>query len=214
MRRAYLGDPTNPANQGEDIREDESTSVFVSNLPSDCLPTHVLMQLRGVGKIWASNFIPPQAPYTTAASKIVFWDRDGLDAFFAKWRHGDFIVSGHRPHVVMNWFRTSSKPPSDESRALTVTGPPEIVELFRLCEFLQAHFHFELEDMIEMPGAPDEGQTTIEVRFASWRAQASKAWSVVRKAIAGVEMPETPMTEREKYLWRSVTVDWAPDPSA
>ncbi|CAJ2503842.1 Uu.00g112360.m01.CDS01 [Anthostomella pinea] len=202
------GDLTNPANQGEDISADKNTSVCLSNLPANCRACDILKELRNVGKIWSFSLIPPEELFTTAAAKVVFWDRDGLEAFLKKYRRDKFTVLGTRPRVCMTRCRISSEPPSDASRAMVITGPSEIIRMSRLCDLFEADldsdFDYDLERMMKASNE-DTGQSSIEVRFTSFKDQAEAAWRIVNKAIAGDDLPGTVLSPHESDLWRTTT---------
>ncbi|CAJ2507566.1 Uu.00g087520.m01.CDS01 [Anthostomella pinea] len=218
----YRGDLNNPLNHSQDIPVEQSTSVFVSGLPGNCRPTDLLAQIRGMGKLYASNMIAPADGYATAAAKLVFWDRAGLDNFWRKWEQDQFTVLGVKPRVVMNRFYTTSKPYSIASRALTITGPSEVVNIFDLCFLFRGNFDFKLEDMVE---SQHGHQSTVLVLFASYRSQASAAWKVVRQiqqgrevmkkplTIHGEDLEKIPLTPREVNLWQHAVMTWAADPS-
>ncbi|KAI0593817.1 hypothetical protein F4775DRAFT_607095 [Biscogniauxia sp. FL1348] len=214
MATTYRGDLRNPNNHSAPIPACMSTSVFISELPSSCSIHDVLNEIRDCGKIWASNLIPAQQNYATAAAKVVFWDRAGLDRFLQRWADGNFVVGGRLPKVVMNDYHSAPKCASPTSRVVRITGPRPIVNETYLRDFFRANFTFEVDEVIVMLDSPRPDINTVEFRFSSYRAQASAAWKWLQVACRGEPVQNVDMTMLGRFLWCGVRIEWGDDPCA
>ncbi|KAI5917986.1 hypothetical protein F4810DRAFT_694145 [Camillea tinctor] len=210
----YKGDLRNPNNHSAPIPKSMSTSVFISELPSSCTIHDVLNEIRGCGKIWASNLIPPQQNYATAAAKVVFWNREGLERFLQRWADGNFIVGGRQPKVVMNDYHSAPKGDSPSSRVLRIAGPSHIVNETYLRDFFRDKFTFEVDEVIVLLNEPYVNENTVEFRFSSYRAQASAAWKWLQAACRG-ELVQNPNGGHwSPFTWVDVRFAWGDDPCA
>ncbi|CAJ2507258.1 Uu.00g084440.m01.CDS01 [Anthostomella pinea] len=89
----YQGNPDNPANQSADIPYEQSTSVYIINLPPDCTVRMLLATIRGKGKVYRCNVTAPSGTHRTAAAKIVFWNRIAVDRLFEQLQKGEWLVA-------------------------------------------------------------------------------------------------------------------------
>ncbi|ORY66134.1 uncharacterized protein BCR38DRAFT_483787 [Pseudomassariella vexata] len=208
----YRGNSNNPENWGADIPVDESTALYLVNLPPTCTPRELLQAIRNVGKIHASSVSPPSGQYDTSAAKLVFWTRAAAEKFIDLVNRGEFSVNGYIPVVTMNKFKAPEQPASQHSRVLQVSGPSQIVQQDYLERFFQKTFAYDLDEFVEMYRT--DTTTRLEVRFCSYRHQASNAYKYIGKAQRGEEIPGVDFTDEEKLHWHKVRVFWGVDPSA
>lgn len=190
----------------EEVTEAENTSVFVTNLPPDCTVTDVLSRMHGIGKIWACNTCAPTEEYLTSAMKIVFWDRAGRERLIALSKTGTFYVGSYHPEVRLNRFRTASRPWSQVSRVVGISGPTGIVNLAYLEELFSSFgFFWEADYFVVVSEVGDI--RVAEYAFASYLAQAETAMNGLKKHIsAGHGSPG------EDAYWARVNVYWGRDP--
>ncbi|KAI0832177.1 hypothetical protein F5Y06DRAFT_307485 [Hypoxylon sp. FL0890] len=212
----YGGNIFLESNQSANIPEDQSTSLWLTNLPPDCTHQLLLGSIRRCGKIYATVINPPVQPnnsyaqgarHMTAASKLVFFDRSGLDRLVAKSRMGDFTVGEFVPRIRMNRIKSAPRMPGPQSRVLHIEGPSSIVNEKFLNTFFQTKFTYELDRVITMATTGD--WTRQEWRFGSFRCQAESA----RQSIAR-EKIRRHMPEDERLLWSKVVVHFGVDPCA
>ncbi|KAI1506767.1 hypothetical protein F5X99DRAFT_423386 [Biscogniauxia marginata] len=209
---SYKGDLRNPNNHSAPIPTTMSTSVFISELSPKSTIHDVLSEIRDCGKIWASNIVPAQRDYITAAAKVVFWDRTGLERFLQRWIDGNFIVGGRRPKVVMNDYHSAPKGPSTASRVVQVSGPSGIVNEQYLRQFFSANFKYDIDEVIILFADSEADTVALEIRFASYRAQAATAFKRINDACRGGHVPNIVMSEMERFMWRGVSVAYGRDP--
>ncbi|KAI0848748.1 hypothetical protein F5Y00DRAFT_269970 [Daldinia vernicosa] len=212
----YGGNIFLPSNQSADVPEHESTSLWLTNLPPRCTHQMLLGAIRNCGKIWATVINPPsestgrfrqRAPHTTSASKLVFFDRAGVDNLLAKSEAGEFSVEGYVPKLKMNRIRSAPRDPSPHCRVLHIEGPNCIVNEPFLHAFFRSKFNYELEAVLTL--SMNSLYTRQEWRFGSFRCQAESA----RQSIAR-EKIRTDMSELDTLNWREVQVYFGVDPCA
>ncbi|KAI1087063.1 hypothetical protein F5B19DRAFT_487009 [Rostrohypoxylon terebratum] len=212
----YGGNIFLPSNQSANIPEELSTSLWLTNLPPNCTHQLLLGTIRGCGKIYAAVINPPVisnnrsyngAQHSTAASKLVFFDRAGLDRLMAKSQAGEFTVGGYVPRLRMNRIRSAARPAGPQCRVLHIEGPSCIVNEEYLNQFFQSKFKYELEMVLTL--AEHGTHARQEWRFGSYRCQAESA----RQAINREKLRYT-MTDAESRLWSMVQVHFGVDPCA
>ncbi|KAI0891430.1 hypothetical protein F4806DRAFT_302536 [Annulohypoxylon nitens] len=212
----YGGNIFLPSNQSANIPEELSTSLWLTNLPPDCTHQLLLGTIRGCGKIYAAVINPPiirndgfynGAQHSTAASKLVFFDRAGLDKLMAKSQAGEFSVGGYVPRLRMNRIRSAPRPAGPQCRVLHIEGPSCIVNEDYLNHFFASKFKYELEMVLTL--AEHGTHARQEWRFGSYRCQAESA----RQAIHREKLRYT-LSEAEAQLWGQVQVHFGVDPCA
>ncbi|KAI1654352.1 hypothetical protein F4813DRAFT_371491 [Daldinia decipiens] len=212
----YGGNIFLPSNQSANVPEHESTSLWLTNLPPRCTHQMLLGAIRNCGKIYAAVINPPsestgrfrqRAPHTTSASKLVFFDRSGVDNLLAKSEAGEFSVEGYVPKLKMNRIRSAPRDPSPHCRVLHIEGPNCIVNEPFLHAFFRSKFNYELEAVLTL--SINSLYTRQEWRFGSFRCQAESA----RQSI-GREKMRTDLSELETRNWREVQVYFGVDPCA
>ncbi|KAI1337710.1 hypothetical protein F5Y15DRAFT_425707 [Xylariaceae sp. FL0016] len=217
----YRGLTTSPNNFAVGVAPLENTSVFISDLPPTATIKDLLGAVRGIGKIWASNMIPPQGTHVWAAAKVVFWNRAGLEAFWEFQTAGKFLVNGTQPKVVMNRHRSGSFNESSASRVLIITGPTDLIDQRYLSSIFGTCFTFDIDEIIDhgVTWSHQDGEMnlvavrTLEFRFASYRAQAAWAFNLVRGLQNRRGFDRWQASEREVQLWSNPTVrsTWGKD---
>ncbi|KAI1102125.1 hypothetical protein F4804DRAFT_343457 [Jackrogersella minutella] len=218
----YGGNIFLESNQSANIPEELSTALWLTNLPPDCTHQQLLGAIRGCGKIYATVINPPilpanrntrSAPHTTSASKLVFFDRQGLDRLVAKSQAGEFSVGGYVPRVRLNRIRSAPREPGPHCRVLHIEGPSCIVNQKFLSDFFNQKFSYELEAVITLGTYPAHARESQyarqEWRFGSFRCQAESA----RQSIAR-EKNRRNMSDAEFLLWSQVMVHFGVDPCA
>ncbi|KAI2780100.1 hypothetical protein F4815DRAFT_499900 [Daldinia loculata] len=212
----YGGNIFLPSNQSANVPENESTSLWLTNLPPKCTHQMLLGAIRNCGKIYAAVINPPsestgrfrqRAPHTTSASKLVFFDRSGVDNLLAKSEAGEFSVEGYVPKLKMNRIRSAPRDPSPHCRVLHIEGPNCIVNEPFLHAFFRSKFNYELEAVLTL--SINSLYTRQEWRFGSFRCQAESA----RQSIAR-EKIRTDLSELDTLNWREVQVYFGVDPCA
>lgn len=178
----------------------------------------LLGAIRGCGKVHETVINPPmpERGLTTAACKLVFFERHGVDNLLAQSIGGAFRIMGYTPHVAMN--RILKKPPissGDESRVLRISGPSFLVNTTFLTAFLQTHFDFNLEEVVTLLSSDDPlyGQNHIthqEWRFGSYRNQAKVAYKRIESTQA--EKRAEAASSMASWMWSMVKVEYGPDP--
>ncbi|KAI2471608.1 hypothetical protein F4781DRAFT_440225 [Annulohypoxylon bovei var. microspora] len=212
----YGGNIFLESNQSANIPEEFSTSLWLTNLPPDCTHQMLLSTIRRCGKIYASVINPPVhstgrsaqgAPHWTAASKLVFFDRAGLDKLMAKSQAGDFSVGGYVPRLRMNRIKSAPRPAGPHCRVLHIEGPSCLVNEGYLGKFFQTKFKYELEIILTL--GSHGSHTRQEWRFGSYRCQAESARQAINR-----EKLRLNMDEAEQRLWSQVSVHFGVDPCA
>ncbi|KAI2603744.1 hypothetical protein GGR54DRAFT_644484 [Hypoxylon sp. NC1633] len=216
----YGGNIFLPENQSADIPEVLSTSLWLTNLPPTCTHQMLLGAIRGCGKIYAAVINPPEnpvvlgaqgTPHTTSASKLVFFDRSGVDKLLVKSQAGEFSVDGYVPRVRMNRIKSKPRTPGPQCRVLHIEGPAAIVNERYLNWFFQSKFNYELEailtlDNLQTAQGPYRRQ---EWRFGSFRCQADSARQSIAREKARANLPDD-----QRELWAKVLVHFGVDPCA
>ncbi|KAK7752730.1 hypothetical protein SLS62_005282 [Diatrype stigma] len=202
-------------NHSDCIRVEESTSLWITKLPPHCDYKMLLGSVRGCGKVHETVINPPipERGLTTAACKLVFFQRHGVDNLLAQSAGGAFKIMGYTPHVAMNKILKKPKMPSDESRVLLISGPSLIVNTTFLTNFFQAHFDFNLEE-VKTLWCNDhqlyDQRTCQEWRFGSYRNQAKIAYGKIESIQA--EKRAQDAGSMASWMWSMVYVEYGPDP--
>ncbi|KAI0165219.1 hypothetical protein GGR52DRAFT_585221 [Hypoxylon sp. FL1284] len=170
---------------------------------------------------------PRRLAHTTSASKLVFFDRRGVDRLLAQARAGLFVVGGYVPRVRPNRIRSAPRDPGPQCRVLHIEGPAAVVNEAFLHAFFRAKFNYELESVVtlgtfggssngvDVDGEgrdPDDGVVVRqEWRFGSFRCQAESA----RQSIAREkDRRDVEDLDAHRRLWGQVMVHYGVDPCA
>ncbi|KAI3325954.1 hypothetical protein HD806DRAFT_532607 [Xylariaceae sp. AK1471] len=207
----YQGNRWAARNQSADIPAEQSTSVWITNLPPDVDYALLLSCIRNVGKIYATVINPPQITHTTSAAKIVFFSVEAKERLLALSRSGQFIVGNFIPLVRLNRIKTAAQPENSAgigpvSRVLLITGPTSVVSEAFLCDFFRRYCAFDLEYVRHVPLG--NGRATMEWAFGSYRCQAERVFAVIRRCMveAARGIPGA------QHVWASVDVQFGRDP--
>ncbi|KAI1464916.1 uncharacterized protein F4812DRAFT_462239 [Daldinia caldariorum] len=212
----YGGNIFLSSNQSADVPEEQSTSVWMTNLPPNCTHQMLLGSIRNCGKVFATVINPPdestgryrqRAPHTTSASKLVFFDRSGVDNLLAKAQAGEFSVEGYVPRVRMNRIRSAARDPGPHCRVIHIEGPSRLVNERFLHAFFTSKFNYELEAVLTLSSNP--WYTRQEWRFGSFRCQAESARQSINR-----EKQRTDLADAEARDWKEVQVYFGVDPCA
>ncbi|KAI8956515.1 hypothetical protein F5Y11DRAFT_342796 [Daldinia sp. FL1419] len=212
----YGGNIFLPSNQSADVPEHESTSLWLTNLPPNCDHRMLLGSIRNCGKVYATVINPPDStsghggqhlPHTTSASKLVFFDRAGVNNLLAKSQAGEFSVGGYVPKLRMNRIRSAPRDAGPHCRVLHIEGPNLIVNEDFLHAFFTSKFSYEIEDIFTL--ANNGHSTRQEWRFGSYRCQAESA----RQSISR-EKTRSGLTPFFAQCWKDVHVYFGVDPCA
>jgi hypothetical protein len=212
----YKGNPCLPGNQSADIPEQESCSLWITNLNlSREHPEHELLaHIRGCGKVYACVVNPPEknGGHTTSAAKVVFFHVSGARELLRQARAGEFVINGYVPKVVHNRIRTKSRDPGPECRVIHIEGPKTLVDEPFLTLWFANRFVFQTDGVstLSEDGGGPNGRRRLEWRFASYRCQASAAVQFIdkerRRGLGGLG--------QQSNLWRNVNTFYALDPCA
>ncbi|KAI1493809.1 hypothetical protein F5X96DRAFT_676824 [Biscogniauxia mediterranea] len=198
-------------------------SVYITNLPPDCTVNMLLSNIRNIGKIYASHVNPPTLTHSTAAAKIIFWDRASTLRFMHLSRRGRWTVGGYTPFVRYNRVSAPAQPESQRSRVIQIRGPADLLSEEYLKRVFNVYCTFEMDSVSRT--ALTTGDVQFEFRFSSYRAQAATAYKVCgalrtrdpqNLTCSSGDNPDfnTWMTEAELTNWARVRVHWAADPCA
>ncbi|KAK0738113.1 hypothetical protein B0T18DRAFT_394462 [Schizothecium vesticola] len=99
LSAAYRGDPRLVENYSAAISPDQSTSLFIKNLPVGTTITKILAHIRATGKVFSLYLNPPTPPHHGCAAKICFFTREVAATFYHNTRSG-FLIDGHCATVV------------------------------------------------------------------------------------------------------------------
>ncbi|KAI0201992.1 hypothetical protein F4808DRAFT_468939 [Astrocystis sublimbata] len=202
----YQGNRHALRNQCALIGLEESTSVWITNLPPICTHADVLRKIRDTGKIYASVINKPQHPFLTSAAKIVFFDVEGRKRLERSADRGEFTVGSYTPQVRLNRILTSAQPFGPESRVLQICGLPQFVNKDVLMPWFQFWCTFDLEDLQTWPNLSPLGTVTMVWTFGSFRCQAERVLAKIQ-AFQRAHIEGT-----LKSFWIHVTVRYGPDP--
>ncbi|KAL7622006.1 hypothetical protein AAE478_007507 [Parahypoxylon ruwenzoriense] len=209
---SYKGSVSNLENTGAGVLAQDNCALHISKLPLNCTIADLLGAIRRVGKVYASNIRPPTVGFPTPAAKLVFWDRTSVHTFMRLVAEGKFSVLNAIPSVKMNNHRTAPHQASQHSRVLLVTGPEEIVRQDYLENLFRKVFTYDLEAMLTV--FRSGGIAQVEIRFSSYRHQASNAYKLIVKACYGQAIWGIQLSRREMELWSRVKCQWGVDPCA
>ncbi|KAI4861987.1 hypothetical protein F4820DRAFT_464158 [Hypoxylon rubiginosum] len=215
----YRGNPYLAANQSANIREELNTALWITNLPPNCTHFMLLNSIRNCGKVYATVINPPEdaiarprpgtsRTHTTSASKLVFFDREGVNRLMAQSMAGTFTVGGYVPRVLPNRIKSGPREPGPQCRVLHIEGPSDIVNQPSLHRFFQTKFTYELESVATLATYGDV--TRQEWRFGSFRCQAESA----RQSIAREKDRHANLEGARGDLWARVVVHYGVDPCA
>ncbi|KAI0554517.1 hypothetical protein F4679DRAFT_579541 [Xylaria curta] len=204
MSRNYRGNPLSPRNQSANIPPEQSTSVWITNLPPDCNYADLLGMVQDAGKVYAAVISPPGDKFITSAAKIVFFDLEGRQRFEARANAGQFAVSAYVPRVRPNRILTEAQPVGPESRILHITGPESIVNQHVLLDYFRRWCAFDIEYVQRWP--LENRYVTMVWAFASYRCQAERVFAAIRDIRA--YSSHSP----GRGIWDTVVVRFGQDP--
>ncbi|KAI0595147.1 hypothetical protein F4775DRAFT_570916 [Biscogniauxia sp. FL1348] len=139
------GLPDSEPKTSEDKENEENCSVYITNLPPECTVNMLLSNIRGIGKIYASHVSPPTLTHSTAAAKIIFWDRASTLRFIQLSRRGRWTVEGYTPFVRYNRVSAPEQPESQRSRVIQVRGPADLLSEEYLKRVFNVYCTFEMD---------------------------------------------------------------------
>ncbi|KAK1830983.1 hypothetical protein QBC39DRAFT_259705, partial [Podospora conica] len=199
----YLGDPRLAENYSADIPMEQSTSLFIKDLPADVTIPQILGAIRKTGKVYSLFLNPPTPPHTGSAAKLCFFTREAAATFFGNTR-GGFLVNGHMATVIWNRVLLAEHvgPQYDEaSRVVIVQGPKDLVNAETIADIIAKEIRlYDLVLVIETDYTlvTSKGYWELEVHFGSFRAQGHSAFIVLNRALGE----------------KGVKVSYGPDPCA
>jgi hypothetical protein len=187
LSAAYRGDPRLVENYSAAIPPDQSTSLFIKNLPADTTITKILAHIRATGKVFSLYLNLPTPPHQGCAAKICFFTREAAAKFYHNTRSG-FLIDGHRATVVWNRVLVAEHVGErwdEASRVVIVRGPKGVVTTKSVADIV--HREIRLYDLV-MVCETDyselvDGFVEVEVHFGSFRAQAQSAHIVLNRAL-------------------------------
>ncbi|KAK7962986.1 uncharacterized protein PG986_003811 [Apiospora aurea] len=189
MSSNYKGSKRNPDNHSDDISEEESCSLWIMRLPHDCTVHMLLSHIRHCDKVYATVINPPtqteEMEHDTAAAKVVFWSRQGVDRLMAQFKAGRFIVGRMAPLVQMNRVLVRAQTPGRECRVLLITGHKHIINEQTLRdEVFGTWFTWQDDGAPAVVATFHDGVHRLEWRFGSYRCQAENAMVGIQRKIS------------------------------
>ncbi|KAI1756422.1 hypothetical protein F4782DRAFT_550233 [Xylaria castorea] len=206
ISKNYRGNHLAERNQSANIPLEQSTSVWITNLPPDCNYATLLGVVRDTGKVYATVINPPKHEIMTSAAKIVFFDVEGRQRFEARANAGQFAVGAYVPRVQPNRILTEARPPGPESRILFITGPARADIQEVLCNYFQRWCAFDLEYVQHLPLGDGDGNVTMVWAFGSYRCQAERIFTTIR------EIKACNLHSPIRDFWDSIAVCYGRDP--
>ncbi|KAJ9143125.1 hypothetical protein NKR23_g6707 [Pleurostoma richardsiae] len=178
----YRGDTSLLRNRSADIPESHNCSLFVMGLPPDTTIHALLSQIRNVGRIYATHINRPEPDrgHFTCAAKIIFFEREAAQRFYARCQERGFALpgsgggGGQGPRVVWNRIRTAQQDgPKHKSRVLIIAGDRRFVNTAALTAYFRTKLDFQIDEVLTL--ADMGGRAVVEFRFGSYRCQAEAA---------------------------------------
>ncbi|KAI8633904.1 hypothetical protein F5Y19DRAFT_257226 [Xylariaceae sp. FL1651] len=220
MSDNYMGDRRAIMNYSANIPDEQSTSLWITNLPAECTYAQLLDAVKDCGKIYAAVINPPEAQlHMTSAAKLVFFDVQGKQRLVSRWERGLFTVGNHTPLVRPNRIRVAAQPDENggpRSRVLVISGPREAMTEAVLCGYFQRLCAFDLqyvkfvgkEQEAHNDGDDDgERRATMEWAFSSYRCQAERVYNVIRNKKESLKV-----SVEERAAWALVDLRFGRDP--
>ncbi|KAI0858686.1 hypothetical protein F4860DRAFT_526892 [Xylaria cubensis] len=204
ISRNYRGNHLSIRNQSAKIPPEQSTSVWITNLPPNCNYADLLGMVQDAGKVYAAVISPPDDKYITSAAKIVFFDVEGRHRFEARANAGQFAVGAYVPRVRPNRILTEAQPVGPESRVLHITGPDNIVNQHVLLDYFRRWCAFDIEYVQRWP--LEDRNVTMVWAFASYRCQAERVFAAIR------DIKAYNLHSPGRGFWDSVVVRFGRDP--
>lgn len=186
----YRGDPRLRENYSAAIPPNQSTSLFIKDLPSDITVVQILDRIRSTGKVYSLHINPPVPPHYGCAAKISFFTRKAAEKFSSNSRGGFWVRGHHRATVIWNRVLVAEHVGGrwdEASRVAIVRGPRELVSTAAVASILHKAirlYNLALGCETDYTMLVD-GLFEVEVHFGSFRAQAHSAYIVLNRAFRG-----------------------------
>ncbi|KAG4440160.1 hypothetical protein IFR05_004369 [Cadophora sp. M221] len=191
----YSADKNNSSKRSANIREEENCSLWITGLPVNLTYRELLLSIRNVGKIMATVIKPPLNHFTGCAAKIVFFERQSAEKLFQLITAGRIHVMGQPvPRVCWNSVLAGRYPNPEQSRAIRITGPKELMNFQWFELYFKMKFTYDLDRRGEVECALP-GMVSHEWHFGSLRSQAKSAKRTIELEYPGI-----------------FSVEWARDP--
>ncbi|KAM7195543.1 hypothetical protein V8F20_007439 [Naviculisporaceae sp. PSN 640] len=178
-----------------------NTAFWIEDLPPDVVPFEILDGIHNCGRVYAVHITTERIhEIGYAAAKIVFMDLEGARRFYHRYvRQQRLVVGGVRAFVVRNRIKVAEQKGLARyfSRCLLINGIWTIVNLDFLAAYFDPLIKYQIDCTVQHFN-PNPGMATLEIRFASFRAQAQMAYKI--------------LTEDPFFVDNGVTVAFARDP--
>ncbi|PVH82622.1 hypothetical protein DL98DRAFT_618941 [Cadophora sp. DSE1049] len=180
----YRGDLNIPSNHSANIREEWNCSLWVTGLPVEVTYRELFSSVRNIGKIVAIVTNALIDEFSGCAAKIVFFERQPAENLFALISSGGFYVMGHLVRrVSWNRVKVGRYCRSEQSRAIRITGPKELMDFDFFELFFKMRFTYDLDRRGEVEcNEPD--MVCHEWHFGSVRAQAQSAMLAIKRELS------------------------------
>ncbi|GAB1312428.1 RRM domain-containing protein [Madurella fahalii] len=180
----YMGNIALRSNRPANIPDELNCSLWITGLPPNVTVGELLAAIRNVGKVYATVVNPPDGRHPFSAAKVTFFTPTAAQTLLAQCNGPDkrgLIVGNCRARVRYNRNAVEQPEwvPEDHTRAIIVSGPPDIINIEFLMDYFRRRFDFQLESIDVL--AAGHSINVLEWRFGSYRAQANSAW----KALTG-----------------------------
>jgi hypothetical protein len=183
----YQGD-INEKNANKDLPDHLNCSFFLKNLPPDVQIGEILILIRNCGRIYATHINPPKpAPASnTCACKIWFFEISGAQAFRQMTLRTPLRIRGYRVTTLVD--RNSMEQQVTDpriTRCLLITGRHQHRDLVNanwMLRYFSLKCEFTVSYITEFDD-PVTGAPFLEVHLGSYRAQASSAYTAIRREL-------------------------------
>lgn len=185
FRANYQGDTSRFRNLPANVPDEQNTPLWLTGLPADISYPELFDNLDRRGRVFSVfiNVANQVSGHKTAAATITFFNAASAQKLYNFSNSGPgFFIRGKRIKILHNRRKTSeaqTKPYQTTqhgrpSRAVTVSGPKDILNMFSLFNYFEQRFYFHI-DRIESLGHEDTTHDAYEIRFASFYCQAEMA---------------------------------------
>ncbi|KAM7195546.1 hypothetical protein V8F20_007442 [Naviculisporaceae sp. PSN 640] len=199
------GHPSNPyGHRFQWLRDDQNCSYWIKLLPANVTEHELLREIRNCGPILCVRIHNGEVGIRTthAAAKLIFLTEEGAANFDTLYMANQSLaIRGRKVRVTKNRnkFPEQRGWGPDVSRCVRLRGPPYIVDVWFLLYCFDQCFEYQIDEIITHSSSTF--LRDIEIRFASFRAQAQFAVEVLTTARPFVDTP-------------NLVVEWELDPCA
>lgn len=185
FRANYQGDTSRFRNLPANVPDEQNTALWLTGLPADISYPELFDNLDRRGRVFSVfiNVANQVSGHKAAAATIAFFNAASTQKLYNFSNSGPgLFIRGNRIKILHNRRKTSEaqKKPYQTtqhgrpSRAVTVSGPKDILDMFSLFNYFEQRLYFHI-DRIEALDQEDTTHDAYEIRFASFYCQAEMA---------------------------------------